>query len=142
MNLFDFVKDIGNKVYTNTDDASTKVKEHIEADNPGVENLEVEVVDGVAKLKGKVISSEAYEKTVLMVGNILGISSVETDELEGAIEEGSQYYEIAKGDTLWKVAQNFYGNGSKYQQIFEANREVIKDPDAIFVGQKIRIPVA
>ncbi len=50
------------------------------------------------------------------------------------------YYEIQKGDTLWKVATEFYGNGAKYTAIFDANREVIKDPDLIYPGQKIRIP--
>ncbi len=50
------------------------------------------------------------------------------------------YYEIASGDTLSKVAKQFYGDANAYPKIFEANREVIKDPDLIFVGQKIRIP--
>ncbi|HFE48052.1 MAG TPA: LysM peptidoglycan-binding domain-containing protein, partial [Chromatiaceae bacterium] len=34
----------------------------------------------------------------------------------------------------------YYGQGAKYTLLFEANREVIKDPDKIFPGQKIRIP--
>jgi len=50
------------------------------------------------------------------------------------------YYEIAAGDTLSKIAKQFYGDANAYPKIFEANREVIKDPDQIFVGQKIRIP--
>ena len=51
-----------------------------------------------------------------------------------------EYYVIKSGDTLWAIASKFLGNGSKYPEIFEANREVIEDPDKIFVGQKIRIP--
>jgi nucleoid-associated protein YgaU len=51
----------------------------------------------------------------------------------------NRYYEIKSGDTLWAAAKKFYGAGNRYTQIFEANREVIKDPDKIFVGQKIRI---
>ena len=53
-----------------------------------------------------------------------------------------EYYEIKKGDTLRAISKEFYNNGAKYTKIFEANREVIKDPDLIFPGQKIRIPDA
>ena len=61
------------------------------------------------------------------------------DGAPAAVEE-VEYYEIASGDTLSAIAKRFYGNGSLYPRIFEANREVIKDPDKIYVGQKIRIP--
>lgn len=47
---------------------------------------------------------------------------------------------IQKGDTLSKIAKQFYGDANAYQQIFEANKEVIQNPDKIFPGQKIRIP--
>lgn len=50
------------------------------------------------------------------------------------------FYVIEKGDRLWALAKRFYGDGNAYRRIFEANREVIKDPDLIFVGQKVRIP--
>jgi nucleoid-associated protein YgaU len=53
-----------------------------------------------------------------------------------------EFYIIEKGDNLWKIAEKAYGNGSKHNVIFEANREVIQDPDKIFPGQKIRIPKA
>jgi nucleoid-associated protein YgaU len=56
------------------------------------------------------------------------------------IEEKIEYYIIQKGDTLSKIAKQYYGNANKYPEIFEANREVIKDADLIFPGQKIRIP--
>ncbi|MES9968191.1 MAG: LysM peptidoglycan-binding domain-containing protein [Sedimenticola sp.] len=38
------------------------------------------------------------------------------------------------------MADRFYGNGAQYMKLFEANREVIKEPDLIYPGQKIRIP--
>ncbi|MBT8447128.1 MAG: LysM peptidoglycan-binding domain-containing protein, partial [Gammaproteobacteria bacterium] len=43
-------------------------------------------------------------------------------------------------DTLGGIAKRFYGDPMKYPQLFEANREVIEDPDKIYPGQKIRIP--
>jgi nucleoid-associated protein YgaU len=47
---------------------------------------------------------------------------------------------IESGDTLCGIASKLLGNGSKYPEIFEANKEVIEDPDKIFVGQKILTP--
>lgn len=52
----------------------------------------------------------------------------------------SQYHEVQQGDTLWKIAERYYGDGSLYTNIFEANRDVLDDPDKIKVGQKLRIP--
>lgn len=144
MGLFDFAKGIGNKIFGDDDDASDKLKEHIEQDNPGVEGLEI-VMDGdTAILKGEASSPSAMEKAILMAGNALGVSNVEAGELsyppapEGTAE--TQYYEVQKGDSLWKIAKEVYGDGNKHTLVFEANREVIKDPDLIFPGQKLRIP--
>lgn len=141
MGLLDFAKNIGKKLFNREDEGGAKIKEHIEADNPGVENLSVEVNDGVAKISGKAKDQPAMEKAILMAGNVLGIETVDIDELEAPpATEPVEYYEIKKGDTLWAIAKIHYGDGNKYHQIFEANREVIKDADLIYPGQKIRIP--
>ena len=141
MGLFDFVSEIGHKIFGKDDDPSEKMKEYIEEENPGVENLEIEVVDEVAILKGTASSAEAMEKAVLMAGNVKGIKEVSVAGLASPEQtEEVEFYTIEKGNTLWGIAKKFYGNGSKYTQIFEANKEVIKDPDRIFPGQKIRIP--
>ena len=55
-------------------------------------------------------------------------------------ENGS--YTVQSGDTLWKIAAGCYGDGAKYVQIFEANRDQLKTPDQIFPGQVLRIPGA
>ena len=142
MGLLDFASDIGKKLFgSDDDDAGDKIREHIEEDNPGVEGLNVEVKDGVAKVSGKAKDQSAFEKAILMAGNIFGINKVNADELDAPEPEVEVvYYEIQKGDTLWAIASKHLGNGSKYPEIFEANREVIKDPDLIYPGQKIRIP--
>jgi len=142
MGLFDFAANIGKKVFGIGDaDAAEKIKENIEANNPGVNNLTVALDDEVCSLGGSCESSEAKEKAVLMAGNMKGVGSVNGDSLEAPQPVAEpEYYVIKSGDTLWKVAEEFLGNGSKYPEIFEANREVIEDPDKIFVGQKIRIP--
>ena len=142
MGLFDFAANIGQKVFGIGDaDAAEKIKENIEANNPGVTDLSVSLDDEICTLGGNCNSAEAKEKTVLMAGNMKGVGSVIGDALvapEPVAEP--EYYVIQSGDTLWGIASKFLGNGSKYPEIFEANREVIEDPDKIFVGQKIRIP--
>jgi nucleoid-associated protein YgaU len=52
----------------------------------------------------------------------------------------AQVYEVVAGDTLSKIAKKFYGDGNKYMKIFEANKDQLKDPDKINVGQKLKIP--
>jgi nucleoid-associated protein YgaU len=47
---------------------------------------------------------------------------------------------VVAGDTLSKIAQKYYGDPSLYTQIFEANRDVLKDPNKIFPGQTLKIP--
>jgi nucleoid-associated protein YgaU len=142
MGLFDFVKDIGQKVFNTEAEAPEKVKDYIEAENPGVQDLEVSVQDGVASLSGTADSAQAMEKAVLMAGNIQGVTEVKADNLTApAATEKVEYYVIKSGDTLSGVAAKFYGKGSLYPRIFEANREVIKNPDLIYPGQKIRIPL-
>lgn len=142
MGLFDFAADIGKKVFGIGDaNAADQIKENIEANNPGVTDLTVSLDDEVCTLEGSCDSAEAKEKTVLMAGNMKGVSSVNADGLSAPEAEAeAEYYVIESGDTLWAIADKFLGSGAKYPEIFEANREVIEDPDKIFVGQKIRIP--
>jgi len=52
----------------------------------------------------------------------------------------TQTHVVAAGETLGKIAQKYYGDAALYKQIFDANRDVLKDPNKIFPGQKLRIP--
>lgn len=49
-------------------------------------------------------------------------------------------YEVVKGDSLWKIAQNFYGSGAEWTVIYEANKDTVKNPDQIWVGQLLVNP--
>lgn len=49
-------------------------------------------------------------------------------------------YTIKSGDSLSKIAKQFYGDASAWNKIYKANQDLIKDPDKIFPGQKIIIP--
>jgi LysM repeat protein len=152
MSLFGFVKDIGRRLFNKDEEAAEKIKEHILAHNPGVENLEVTYESGIVGLSGRCTNTAAFQKCVLMAGNVQGVIDVYATGLvpyvdpaappraAEAVEPEEIYYVIEKGDSLWKIAAKFLGNGNRYPEIFEANREVILDPDKIFPGQKIRIP--
>lgn len=141
MGLFDFAANMGRNLFNKDDDAPTKIKEHIEGDNPGIDDLKIAFDKGVVTISGKASNNEALEKAILMAGNIKGVSKI-VNMVKTALPLGKNvdYYEIKSGDTLWAVAKKYYGDGNKYTKIVEANKEVIKDADKIFPGQKIRIP--
>ena len=142
MGMLSFAKNIGKKLFNDVAEASESIKSYIHKDNPGINNLEVTVEDDVVSISGDAESAAALEKAVLMAGNVRGVSEVRSDAVTApAAIEKIEYYEIVSGDTLSAVAKKYYGKSSAYMRIFEANREVIKDPDKIYVGQKLRIPL-
>lgn len=141
MGLLDFAKDMGRKLFSKDDEAPTEIASHIADDNPGIDDLQVSFDSGTVSLTGIASSAEAVEKAVLMAGNVAGVEHVNIDGLKAPASEAQvDYYVIQSGDTLSGIAKNYYGNAMDYPKIFEANREVIKDPDLIFPGQKIRVP--
>ena len=48
-------------------------------------------------------------------------------------------YEVKSGDSLSKIAKRVYGDANAWKEIFEANRDILKDPNQIFPGQKLKI---
>ena len=64
--------------------------------------------------------------------------SARVDSTEEIIGERS--YTVEKGDTLSKIAKDHLGQASAWKQIFEANRDVLDDPDRIFPGQVLKLP--
>jgi LysM repeat protein len=50
------------------------------------------------------------------------------------------YYVVQKGDSLWSIAKKYYGNGSKCNVIYNANKDKIKNPSLISIGWKLKIP--
>ena len=51
-------------------------------------------------------------------------------------------YTIVKGDTLSKIAKSMYGDANKWRKIYEANTDILKNPDVIRPGQVLKIPEA
>ncbi|GAB77562.1 LysM domain-containing protein [Austwickia chelonae] len=70
--------------------------------------------------------------------------SDEEDNMEQPGEDigdaiSAEQYVVSEGDTLWDIAERYYGDGSQYLRIAESNQ--IANPDMIYVGQVLAIPV-
>jgi nucleoid-associated protein YgaU len=59
---------------------------------------------------------------------------------EGAGASGGQSYTVKAGDTLSKIAKQFYGDANQYMKIFNANQDKLDDPNTIQPGQQLTIP--
>jgi len=58
----------------------------------------------------------------------------------GSSSTAEKVYEVKSGDSLSRIAKNEYGDANKWRHIFEANQDILKDPNKIFPGQKLKIP--
>lgn len=56
--------------------------------------------------------------------------------------ETEKQYTVVAGDSLSKIAQREYGDAGAWRRIYDANRDIVKDPDLIHPGQQLRIPSA
>ena len=146
MGLLDFAKDVGRQLFDTDAEAADNIKNHLEVKLSGIRNVSVEFDDGVATVCGECDNQQIRENAILIAGNVKGVEKVIADDLvapEPAPEEVSkdEFYEIVSGDTLGAIAKKYYGKASAYMKIFEANRDIISDPNKIYPGQKIRIPL-
>lgn len=147
MGLFSFIKNAGKKLGLGGDEEAPDaeaVKKELASHNLGTDKVQVDVVDDKIVLKGEVADQSAFEKAVIAVGNTLGVSKVEADELKVAAAPAKEpvFYTVKKGDNLWKIAEAQYGKGkgAKNNIIFEANKPMLTHPDKIYPGQVLRIP--
>ena len=58
----------------------------------------------------------------------------------GSSSTAAKIYEVVAGDSLSKIAKREYGNANAWKRIFDANQDILKDPDKIYPGQKLKIP--
>ena len=49
-------------------------------------------------------------------------------------------YTVQSGDSLWKIAREQLGDGTRWGELYEANRDTVSDPSLIFIGQKLLLP--
>jgi nucleoid-associated protein YgaU len=67
-------------------------------------------------------------------------ATADPDPIDGS--RAGRTYTVVKGDSLSRIAKHHYGDANKWRTIYEANRDLIKDPDLIYPGQSFRIPEA
>lgn len=97
--------------------------------------------NGVLKVKG--MTQTQYEKDLLWdkIKEIGGQNP--TDILANiTVADTSMYHKhtVKSGETLGKIAKHYYKNAAKYKEIFEANTNILKNPDLIHPGQELIIP--
>jgi len=158
MGLFSFLKNTGSSALK---DAATKnaekarsaeaAKERQEgllegvlySANVGIRNIDVEIENDVIKVYGEADTQAAREKAILILGNMEGVAAID-DRISVVHSEPAkpeaQMYQVQSGDSLSKIAKQFYGDPMMYKAIFEANQPMLKDPNIIFPGQTLRIP--
>lgn len=142
MGLWNFVKDKGKSLFGMDAEASEAphadvLKKEVGELGLDASGLDIAVEGDKVKVSGKAVSPEVKEKVILAVGNVAGVAAVEADDEPG---EAPVFYEVKKGDTLSAIAKATLGSASRYTEIFEANKPMLKDPDKIYPGQTLRIP--
>jgi len=161
MGVFSFLKNAGAKIFgKDNDEAATRAaaakdareKEMLErqrgvllrsvVDSTGIpiENMDLSVDNDQVTIYGQVQEQAHKEKLILALGNVNGISKVDDRLSVTTPAPEATFYEVKSGDSLSKIAKAHYGDPMKYQQIFEANKPMLKDPDKIYPGQMLRIP--
>ena len=162
MGLFSFIKEAGEKLFGKgeahaaqaaaaADPSEDNVKRANDAAAEAIQNyistlglsatgLTVTFAAGEVSVFGVAPDQETKEKIILAAGNVEGVEKVNDMMSVDQSQPEARFYTVVKGDTLWKIAAEHYGNGSKYQAIFEANRPMLSHPDKIYPGQMLRIP--
>jgi len=113
------------------------------ANTKGVTNLQVREQDNILYINGTAQSEEVKQQIWDTYGAIdpdyrAGDLILNIEVAEGAATSETTYT-VKSGDSLSKIAKNY--PGLTWQHIFEANKDLIKDPNLIFPGQKLKIPV-
>ena len=149
MGLLSFLKGVGEKVFKKEEAAPTPEVEplrassllaHVKSLGLAYNSLTVKTIGDTVILEGEVAKQEDAEKIALAVGNVEGVEVVDNRLSVAEPEAEAQFYTVVSGDTLSKIAKNYYGDANKYPVIFEANKPMLKHPDKIYPGQVLRIP--
>ncbi len=106
-----------------------------------IENLNIDFYNNSATISGLTKSDDDRVAIINALNSIDGVYSID-DRLEVAAPAAPAFevYTIKKGDSLSKIAKHYYGDAMKYKELFELNKDVLKDANTIFPGQEIKIP--
>ena len=154
MGLFSFIKNAGAKLFKKKEETpeikvavKTAEEQQIEELLAEVNRLGIPVSNLAIELgtcvvvDGSTMTNADREKIILTLGNVAGVSAVQDNISVTNPEPESIFHEVKRGDTLSKIAKEVYGDPMRYPEIFEANKPMLSDPDKIYPGQILRIPV-
>lgn len=106
-----------------------------------IQNGDVTEENGVLKVKGT--ANTPYEKNLIW-DKIKEIGGESPSDIKAniSVADESIYakHTVKSGETLGKIAKQYYDNASKYNAIFQANTNILKNPDLIQPGQELVIP--
>ncbi|NER14058.1 LysM peptidoglycan-binding domain-containing protein [Leptobacterium flavescens] len=106
-----------------------------------IQDGDVSEEGGVLKIKG--VANTPYEKNALW-DKIKEIGGENPSDIKAniTIADESVYHRhvVKSGETLGKIAKHYYGNAAKYNAIFQANTDKLKNPDLIYPDQELIIP--
>ncbi|HET9159835.1 MAG TPA: peptidoglycan-binding protein LysM [Caulobacteraceae bacterium] len=147
MGLFNFGRDSGKTPQTPITPAqeqanASELAQNLRTLGITIDNGQITVRGDTVTITGTASDAAEKEKAVLVLGNTKGVAHVD-DQIQLAQQQqqpASQFYTVQSGDTLSKIAKQFYGDANRYSAIFEANKPMLKDPDEIYPGQVLRIP--
>ena len=121
------------------------ILDYMAAQNLPIQGVNVKYDSSNARvvISGEVPDQATREKIVLCCGSVQGVSNVDDRLTMAAVgTDRSQWYTLQSGDSLSKIAQDVYGDLNEYNRVFEANQPMLSDPNRIYPGQVLRIPVA
>lgn len=90
----------------------------------------------------ELVEYRKFDKKVAVVKSIDGSKArvTQTSTAKQNPKATNRTYTVVSGDTLWGIATRYYGNGAQYPTIYNANRNIISNPNLIYPGQKLVIP--
>ncbi len=97
------------------------------------QKLTIPVLPGLAQTQTNSIFPKSLVETVKSIGQ----THLST---EGAVRSSDRYYVAIDGDSLWKIASGELGKGSRYSEIFELNSDIMKNPENVVPGMRLRMP--
>lgn len=110
------------------------------AKSPKVDDLSISEKNGVLYVSGN--TTTAVKDKLWSIYNSIDPDMRAGDlilNIEAKDERKEEIYTIKAGDSLSKIAKNY--PGMTWQKIYEANKDTIKDPNVIYPGKTIRIPL-
>ena len=122
--------------------AARAIHDYIAAKGLPAEKLDVDydADTGTVTVSGSVPDQATREKVVVCCGNVASVAHVNDQLSVTSSGVAGEYYTVKPGDTLSRIAKQHYGDGDRYNAIFEANKPMLGDPDKIYPGQVLRIP--